>query len=43
MRWAGYVAGMVEMRNAHRSLMGEGTPGKRTLGYLGTDERILLK
>jgi hypothetical protein len=42
MRWAGHVAGMEEMRNAHKILV-QKPEGKRQLGRPRCDGRIILK
>jgi hypothetical protein len=42
MRWGGHVAHMGAVRNANRILVGK-LGGKRLLGALGTDGRIILK
>jgi hypothetical protein len=42
MRWAGYEARMMEMRNAYKILIGK-HKGKRPLGRPKLDGRIILK
>jgi hypothetical protein len=42
LRWAGYVAGMEEVRNAYRILVGK-PKGKRSLQDLDVGGRIILE
>jgi len=42
MSWAGHVARIGEMRNAYKMLVGK-PEGKRPLGNVGVDKRIILK